>query len=215
MSSPDIRICFVGESFVNGTGDSDYLGWTGRVCQTLARRGLTVTHYNLGIRRETSTELALRWQAECDRRLPVGGDNRLVFAFGTNDTTLEADQPRVSISQSLANLRQILGQAQTRYPVLMIGPAAILDTAQTQRIQALSQHYAQVCGDLGVPYLEVAQPLAHSSIWMAEVAAGDGAHPDAAGYAEYARLVESWAAWQSWFASAGEQKDCRKAPFDD
>lgn len=199
MPSTDIRICFVGESFVNGTGDSDYLGWTGRVCQTLARQGLTVTHYNLGVRRETSTELALRWQSECDRRLPVGCDRRLVFSFGTNDTTVDAGQPRVPVAQSLANLRQILTTAQTRYPVLMIGPAALLDAAQTQRIQALSQQFAQVCDQLGVPYLEVAQPLARSPVWMAEVAAGDGAHPDAAGYGEYARLVETWSAWQSWF----------------
>lgn len=28
----EIRICFVGESFVNGTGDPAFLGWTGRVC---------------------------------------------------------------------------------------------------------------------------------------------------------------------------------------
>jgi hypothetical protein len=29
----EIRICFIGESFVNGTGDPEFLGWTGRVCR--------------------------------------------------------------------------------------------------------------------------------------------------------------------------------------
>jgi lysophospholipase L1-like esterase len=28
----DIRICFVGDSFVNGTGDETALGWAGRLC---------------------------------------------------------------------------------------------------------------------------------------------------------------------------------------
>jgi len=27
----DIRICYVGDSFVNGTGDPAKLGWTGRL----------------------------------------------------------------------------------------------------------------------------------------------------------------------------------------
>jgi lysophospholipase L1-like esterase len=103
----DIRICFLGESFVNGTGDSTYLGWTGRVCIDLSQQGYEVTYYNLGIRRETSRELARRWQSEVKRRFPIGCDRLVVFSFGTNDTTLctgqkmrvevaKVDQERVS-----------------------------------------------------------------------------------------------------------------------
>lgn len=28
----DIRICFIGDSLVNGTGDEAALGWAGRLC---------------------------------------------------------------------------------------------------------------------------------------------------------------------------------------
>lgn len=66
----DVRICFVGDSFVNGTGDPDYLGWTGRICVRTRQEGHDITYYNLGVRRETSIDIAARWQEEVSRRLP-------------------------------------------------------------------------------------------------------------------------------------------------
>jgi lysophospholipase L1-like esterase len=64
------RICFVGDSFVNGTGDPECLGWTGRICALACQKGHDVTYYNLGVRRETSTDIATRWRDEVSRRLP-------------------------------------------------------------------------------------------------------------------------------------------------
>ena len=84
----DHRVCFIGDSFVQGTGDPERLGWTGRVLRTPAWR--EVTGYNLGVRRDTSADIARRWQAECAARLPYGIDSAgVVFHFGTNDTTVE------------------------------------------------------------------------------------------------------------------------------
>ncbi len=201
--SQDIRICFVGESFVNGTGDSTFLGWTGRLCADLVKRGLNVTHYNLGIRRETSTELVQRWEAECDRRLSPGSDNRIVFSFGTNDTTLENGKPRVALPDLLENTLKILSAARQKYSVLMISPGAIADDDQNQRTQQLSTHFAALCAELSIAYLDVLPDLRQSKIWMQEVKAGDGAHPDAGGYAEYARLVQAWSEWNNWFTLRG------------
>lgn len=196
----DIRICFVGESFVNGTGDRTHLGWTGRLCQTLSQRGDRVTYYNLGIRRETSTELLERWQQECDRRLPPGCHHRVVFSFGVNDTTVENGSRRVALAQSLANARQILSVAQQLYPVLVVGPAAIADEAQNVRIHELSDHFAHACETLHIPYLDIFTPLSQSAIWMQEAAAGDGAHPDAAGYTALAQIVQAWPAWDTFMS---------------
>lgn len=196
-ASRDVRICFVGESFVNGTGDRTHLGWTGRLCQTLSQCGDRITYYNLGIRRETTTELLARWQQDCDRRLPPGCHHRVVFSFGVNDTTLENGSTRVALVQSLANARQILSVAQQTYPILMVGPAAIADKAQNVRINKLSVHLAHLCEALNVPYLDIFTSLSQSATWMQEVEAGDGAHPDAAGYAELAHLVQKWSAWNA------------------
>lgn len=196
----DVRICFVGESFVNGTGDSTYLGWTGRVCQDAMQRGFPVTYYNLGIRRETSTELAKRWMPETARRFPPGCDHRLVFSFGTNDTTIEHGKRRVELSDSIANACQILSLAK-QHPVLMISPPPIADREQNQRINALSHQFASICAEIEVPYLDVFTPLSSSRLWQQQVAAGDGAHPEAEGYAELAQRVIEWSAWQDWFES--------------
>jgi lysophospholipase L1-like esterase len=195
----DIRICFIGESFINGTGDSTYLGWTGRLCVALSQQGYWVTYYNLGIRRETSTELAYRWQAEAERRLPVGCDNRIVFSYGTNDTTLEDGKLRVELLDSVKNTRQILSVAKKNYPILMVSPPPTGDREQNSRMQVLSGHFATLCQELDVPYLDVFTPLTNSPIWMTEVKAGDGAHPNAAGYSELAQIVQNWSAWSSWF----------------
>ncbi|WP_205762521.1 hypothetical protein [Magnetospirillum aberrantis] len=43
----DMRICFLGDSFFNGTNAPTCLGWTGRVC-ALARRRLSKRPRNHG-----------------------------------------------------------------------------------------------------------------------------------------------------------------------
>lgn len=66
----DMRICFFGDSVINGTGDDDGLGWVGRVVAQARRGGCDVTAYNLGIRRGTSADVAARWAGEARLRLP-------------------------------------------------------------------------------------------------------------------------------------------------
>lgn len=200
-----MRVCFLGESFVNGTGDPTCLGWAGRICRSAQQRGHDLTYYNLGIRRETSRQLRERWLQEVILRLPVStelsteNDGRLVFSFGTNDTTVENGRQRVETAESLSNLRAILSKAKARFPVLMVGAPPIEDPQQTARIEDLSQQMAIVCQELDVPYLDVVSTLKQSGVWMGEVAAYDGAHPRAAGYTEFATLVENWSMWQAWF----------------
>lgn len=197
--SLDIRICFIGDSFVNGTGDRTYMGWTGRLCTAAAERGYPVTHYNLGVRRETSRDILKRWQQEVECRLPSQHEGRLVFSFGVNDATVENGKPRVELAESLENTRQILQIASQRYPVLMIGPPPVADDDHNSRITTLSEQFRHLCSELDVPYLDILTPLRRSVTWMQEVKAGDGAHPDSAGYAELARIVRSWSAWVNWF----------------
>lgn len=194
----ELRVCFLGESYVNGTGDPACLGWAGRVCRAAVRRGHDVTYYNLGIRRETTVELRARWRQEAERRQAAGADCRLVFSFGVNDTAVERGQVRVSTAASLANARTMLAEARACYPVLLVGPPPVADATHTARIARLSEQLAAVVAPLDVPYLEVCAPLRASRTWMREVHAGDGAHPGAAGYAALARLIEHWPAWRAW-----------------
>ncbi len=196
-----MRICFIGDSFVNGTGDDDCLGWTGRVCSAARKAGHDLTFYNLGIRRDTSADIAARWRREAEARLPAEHDCRLVFSFGANDCTPgnEADGRRVARERTLAHARDILGTARAWLPTLMVGPLPVCDDPATnERIARLSKDMGRLCATLHVPYLEVF-PLALSSpLWTLETRKGDGAHPNVGGYALIAGAVERWDAWRHW-----------------
>ncbi|MGI8551622.1 MAG: GDSL-type esterase/lipase family protein [Dehalococcoidia bacterium] len=195
-----VRICFVGNSMVNGTGDPACLGWSGRICVAAMRAGHDVTHYNLGIRRDTSANILTRWSEEVQRRLPEGVDGQIVFSFGLNDIVIEGGKQRISTEESVGNLRAILAEAQRAYPVLMVGPPPMLfDDDRGAPVAELSAQYGVACRQLGVPYLEVFAALEKTGTFVREALDNDGAHPRAAGYAEMAELVMQWDAWQSWF----------------
>ncbi|HLO75254.1 MAG TPA: GDSL-type esterase/lipase family protein [Magnetospirillum sp.] len=192
-----MRICFIGDSFINGTGDPDCLGWVGRVSAQARHQGVDLTVYNLGIRRDTSTDIAARWRDEARARQPIEFPGLLVFSFGVNDCTEDAPgRLRVELADSVANARAILGEAAGLRPTLMVGPPPIDDDAVNSRIRQLSAALADVCGAQGIPYLDVFGPLERHPLWRREVAQGDGAHPGAAGYAVLAQLVATWPAWQ-------------------
>ncbi|AFY55917.1 lysophospholipase L1-like esterase [Rivularia sp. PCC 7116] len=195
----ETRICFVGESHINGTGDAECLGWAGRICQNAFSKGFEITYYNLGVRRETSSELRKRWLQEVSYRLPKKYDGRVVFSFGANDTTIENGKTRIYLQDSVTNLRDILSIAKDLYPVLVVSPPPIDDEKQNQRISDLSKGFANVCHELNVPYLDIIPELLKSNIWMDEVKKYDGAHPRAAGYEKFAQIVQNWEGWLNWF----------------
>ncbi len=195
----DIRICFLGDSFVAGTGDLTYLGWPARACAAMTSPNYYLSYYNLGIRTQTSQQIEVRWLAEAALRLPDGCDNRVVFSFGTNDNRVEEGLRFVEQDDSVLCARRILTQAKAMFPVLVVGPPPVADDSMNRRTDLLSAAYSDLCNELSVPYLEVFQPLRENALWMQEVAAVDGAHPAAAGYLALAQLVIDWPAWQSWF----------------
>jgi len=151
---------------------------------------LDVTSYNLGIRGETSMQVASRWRAEATPRMLPDADARIVVSFGTNDTTLEQGAVRVPATSSLQALARILEEARALgIAPLVVGPAPIDESEQNRRIAGLSASFAKVCDEQSTPFIAVYEPLLESSLWMSEVSAGDGAHPGVAGYQTLARLL--------------------------
>lgn len=199
VTSP-LRICFFGDSMVNGTGDDACLGWVGRACAAARRSGRDVTCYNLGIRRDTSAAILARWRREAEARLPAEHDGRLVFSFGANDCCPGEDNGgvRVAHTRSLANTEVILTAAAAWRPTLMVGPFPICDAVVDKRTAELSMAFAALCARLGVPYLAVFHLAASADAWAREVAAGDGAHPNEAGYSVVANDFQRWGPWQKW-----------------
>jgi acyl-CoA thioesterase I len=197
-----MTVCFFGDSFVNGTGDEDFLGWPARVCAAARRNGHHITHYNLGVRRNTSRDIGARWRSEAEARLASDPEGRLAFSFGANDCALDGARGdvRVPRPQVRENAHAILGAALAWRPTLMIGPAPVSDdSAMDLRIAEVSADLEGVCRELGVPYLPVFKILAGSAIWAREAASFDGTHPSAGGYAMLAEVISTWHAWRAWF----------------
>jgi lysophospholipase L1-like esterase len=199
-----VRVCFFGDSFVNGTGDDDCLGWVGRLCAAERHRGEDLTLYNLGVRRDTSADIRRRWRGEATARLASDGEGRLVFSFGLNDCAPgpHGAAPRVSAEEGVDNARAILAEAADWLPTLMIGPPPVTDSAdRNQDVIARSERLAGLCSKLRVPFLStVTFARAIYPTWRAEADAGDGIHPNAESYAALADLVRRWPAWQAWFS---------------
>jgi acyl-CoA thioesterase-1 len=179
----DRRVLFFGDSLVAGVGDPAGMGWVGRVVAASFAEGLPLTAYNLGVRGETSQQVAARWRVEALPRLLPGTDARVALSFGANDTTVEDGRLRVEAERSCATLSAILQEAAAvGVRLLMIGPAPVDDREQNERIRTLSTAYADVCHQAGVSFVSVVDRLLASAVWMEEVAVGDGAHPAADGY---------------------------------
>lgn len=192
MTVPEVdrRVLVFGDSYVAGVGDPEGRGWVGRVVAASFAAGLPLTAFALGVRRQTSIEVAARWRGEARPRIAGGSDCRVVFAVGVNDTTVEEGAERVAPGAAQAALAAMLGEAATDgLRAFVVGPPPVADAAQTARVAAVSERFAAVCAARGVPYCDVLDPLRASAAWVREVVEGDGAHPAAGGYDALARAI--------------------------
>ena len=196
-----MRVVFVGDSLTVGVGDQQYLGWVGRLCAAAPTAGLDLTMYNLGVRSETSRHIKNRLSRELPPRLLPRDEARVVLSFGVNDVKTEDGRRKVELSESVDNLFAIVTQVSKLCPVIMVGPPPVLDDAHRTRTEELSDVFSRTCDDMGVPYLEMCRALCREPAYCDSlVAAGDGYHPEAAGYAAFAARVADWIAWKGWFA---------------
>jgi acyl-CoA thioesterase I len=186
----DLRLLCFGDSFVAGVGDPRGQGWVGRVVAAAYAEGRPLTAYALGVRRETSVEVAVRWRFEAMARLSADADCRVVFAVGANDTTSEGGVPRVAPERSCMALDKMLEQvAALGLPAAVAGPPPVGDAAQQRCVAALTDTFGELCARRDVPFWPVAATLLGARTWLDEAAAGDGAHPAAGGYELLARTL--------------------------
>lgn len=197
----DVRICYIGDSLVNGTGDRQMLGWTGRVSASANSAEFIMTHYNLGIRGNTSEDILNRWKTEFERRKVDTADCRLVFSFGVNDTVMENGKTRVIESVSLMNARSIMHAASDMANPFWIGPTPVDNDEQNNRIRKLSDQFNLLAKDTGVDYLPVYSSLISNPIWREEVRKGDGSHPDSAGYTVLSELILNAPIWRNFITA--------------
>ncbi len=207
-----LRVCFIGDSLVLGTGDEKYLGWPGRVMQRERAAGHDVTMYNTGIRGDTTPMIEARWRAEAEARLPEENPCALVFSFGCNDMAMENGILRNSPEDAVASARRMIGEASAWLPTLWVGPLPVNDDdmpfssapgrqrfMSSSRNAQLSDMFEQVADELNVPYLDLFTPVASDPNWSAHYIKGDGVHPRGGGYDIIAEHIIGWDAWRKWF----------------
>ena len=117
----DRCVLFFGDSFVNGAGDETGLGWPGRLVAAAWVADLSLTAYNLGVRGESTTDVARRFRAEALPRLIPGADNRVVLAVGANDPTLdELGERKISEEESVRLMTSLLGRGLYLDPTIIM-----------------------------------------------------------------------------------------------
>ncbi len=181
--------------------------------------GVDLTVYPLGVRGDTSEDVARRWQAEAEARLPTIFPRALVFQFGLNDCAVRTwddgrSERRVSLERSLDCTRTALGSAAARFPTLMIGPAPVDDSRpgpqlvaglqqriRNDDIRDLDARLEVAAQSVAVPYLSVFVALERDEGWRrADHVLGDGVHPSDEGYEVLAGLIDGWPAWRALLA---------------
>ncbi|MGI9097694.1 MAG: GDSL-type esterase/lipase family protein [Solirubrobacteraceae bacterium] len=197
----DRRVLFFGDSFVAGVGDPTGRGWVGHVVAASFEAGLPLVAYNLGVRRETSVDVAARWLDEARPRMAEDACYGVVFGFGANDMTAEDGRVRVEPRRAVEVLGRVLdGAAQLGLPAFVVGPGPVGEQVQDGRIRTLSAAFARVAAERDVAFVDVVDRLCANADWTTEAAAGDGAHPGAGGYEALARLVLA-AGWLDWLGA--------------
>lgn len=199
----DRRVLFFGDSFVAGVGDPSGLGWVGRAVAAAHAAGDPLTAYNLGVRRDTSADVAARWQAEARVRMRAADASYgIVFGFGTNDAATEDGRVRVAPGHAVDALGRMIEAARDEgLDVFVVGPPPAGEPAWDERVRALSAAFAAVARKRGVPFVETVAALSASAAWRGEVAQGDGSHPAATGYRALAGLVLA-GGWLEWIRGA-------------
>jgi len=204
----DLRILFFGDSFVTGVGDPSGLGWVGRVVAASHDAGRPLTAYGLGVRGDTSADVAARFEAETHSRTQnVAASYGVVLGFGANDMTAQDNRLRIAPGLAVRTLNRLIDLAEVSgHGVLVVGPPPVGERDQDERIRELSDQLAHVATHRGIAFVETARPLGANEAWRSEAAANDGSHPGAGGYAALAEIVLAAGGrigWLGWLDGLG------------
>ncbi len=176
--------CYIGDSLTLGYGDETGLGWSGRIASALRNSGVDTTSYNLGVRKDTTTQMQHRWRTEAMLRKIPNIPFKLVFSFGVADVV-----NRVNAAESLAAGIHILTQAKEMGDVMLIGPTPTGDPEKSREITQLSGMFSSMCEQLAVPFVPTIDAMHDSSVYEHALRDGDGVHPTASGYAKLAEHI--------------------------
>jgi len=200
VSEAAIPLCFIGDGITLGHGDPEGGGFAYRLCANAAAEGVALDPIREGGKFWSSREVAANWEQILDHHLgpePTGG---LVLCFGARDCDDLARGQRVPIDETIQLGIEIIRAAADRAPLFVIGPPSTGDTIINRRILLVSRVFRTIAEQCGAPYFAACEAMMGSRPWIADMAAGDGIHPRAAGAQSLADAISETANWRAWLS---------------
>lgn len=189
--APRTRIIALGDELLAGAGDARCLGWLGRAVASEQDGRSTIDIYTAALPRETSADLADRWERDVTARLDARGQaegliqHRVVLGLGRADI-----EKGISLARSRLNLAKVLdGLERQRIPAFVVGPPPSRDRGLTRSIRDLSGAFEDVCSRRRIPYVDTAAALDGHDQWASDVARSEDDLPSQTGYGLMAWLV--------------------------
>lgn len=183
---------FFGDSLTQGVNDSLMPGgWVSRLAVLGRTKGLyeipRATFYNLGARRHGVARVAARWREELECRLIPGMIPHLFFCVGVVDMAISEEDKAPAPAVVGEIFSQILNEAPTLAPTLIISPPPIADQAVNRQLAELCRIQNSLCEQRNIPFADVQTSLAASPIYMNDLS--DGLHPGPRGCAFMAQTL--------------------------
>ena len=177
-----------GDSISYGQGDTEALGWVGRLRKSLTEAEV----YNFGICGDTTEDLLKRFKTEAEAINP----DAIIFAIGINDSKYsgDSDESLIPVEQYVTNLRQLISQAKTfTGNIAIIGATKVDETWRSTRgsrfLNEVIENYNKAMLELGreqkVLFIDVFESL------DPVVDLDDGLHPNAEGYQKIVQIVRN------------------------
>ena len=181
-----------GDSITYGAGDSEALGWVGRLRKLLEKND-DVSVYNFGICGDTTDDLLKRFSIEADAIKP----NVVVFAIGINDSKYPVGETEnvISLEKYKQNMRELLKLAKNYTDKVVIVGATKADEALTRKsgtrfVNAVIQTYNDFLKEFseseGLTFVDIFDVLDINTDL------DDGLHPNAQGYGKLFGTIKNF-----------------------
>jgi lysophospholipase L1-like esterase len=180
-----------GDSITFGSGDSEALGWAGRLRKSLPTDDYNQL-YNFGICGETSEDLLKRFAIEAN----AIGPDKIVFAVGINDSKFpsESDRNKIPLIEFEQNLKKLLQQAKDYTDhITLVGLTKVDDKWRTVRgnrflneeIEKYDSVIKKVARENNYRFISVIGVVNPVTDLV------DGLHPNASGYQKMFEKIKS------------------------
>jgi lysophospholipase L1-like esterase len=205
------KLIVLGDSGVYGWGDPDEGGW----CERLRRHWMGLPEgpvlYPLGVRGDGLERVAARLAAEvgCRGELRRQRPHGILLAVGLNDTARVGrpdGRPQLAEDAFLFGLQQLLREARTIAPVLVLGltpveeelmPYAEVLWYGLQAVRRYEGLIEEACLEADVPFLPLVDQLLADPAWP-QWLNGDGLHLNGEGHRAVYERVRRWPALLEW-----------------